>query len=101
MVDGSVKLHEEESISTSIRGVADVQATAVGILKVGGLQFSRTLKVPGLGVNLISEGVLHQHGCDIVSCASGGWRRVYLAGKVIIEAHYEQGLFIWRPTVNF
>ena len=30
MVDGSVVLHEEEPISTNIRGVADVQATAVG-----------------------------------------------------------------------
>ena len=101
MVDDSVVLHDEVEELTDIKGVADVTATGKGTLIVGGLELRDVLKVPNLGVNLISEGVLHGKGCDIVSNAEEGSRKVYFKGKVIIEATYEQGLFIWRPPVTF
>ena len=101
MVDGSVILEEEVAVNTEIKGVANVMATAKGVLKVGGMIFKDVLKVPGLGVNLISEGALHAKGCDIVSCAREGWRRVFLREKLVIEANYEKGLFVWRPPVTF
>ena len=67
---------------------------------MGGLQFNNTLRVPGLGVNLISEGVLHKFGCDVVSNAEFGWRKVIYQNRIIIEAEYEDGLFVWRPSTN-
>jgi hypothetical protein len=65
------------------------------------MKFEGVLKVPGLGVNLISEGALHSKGCDIISNAKEGWRKVVFQGKVIINTTYEQGLFVWRPRVTF
>ena len=100
MVDGSVPLLDERRAETMVRGVADVHAHAIGTLRAGGLEFTEVLKVQGLGINLISEGVLHSHGCDVVSSAKGGWKRVIYQGKVIIEATYEGGLFPWRPTIE-
>jgi hypothetical protein len=93
MVDGSVPLLDERRVDTMIRGVADVKAEAIGTLRVLNMEFTGVLKVPGLGINLISEGVLHSHGCDIVSSAQEGWRRVIFKGRIIIEAKYEGGAF--------
>ena len=72
-----------------------------GTVIAGRMEFKGALKIQGLGVNLISEGVLHSKGCDIISNAKEGWRRVVLDGKVLIEAQLEQGLFVWRPPVTF
>ena len=100
MVDGSVPLLDERRAETMVRGVADVHAHAIGTLRAGGLEFTEVLKVQGLGINLISEGVLHSHGCDVVSSAKGGWKRVIYQGRVIIEATYEGELFLWRATIE-
>ena len=100
MVDDSISLVDERGVNTEIRGVGEGRAVAVGTLCAGGIEFTGTLKVPGLGVNLISEGVLHGFGCDIVSSAKEGWRRVFYEGEILIEAKFEKGLFVWRPRVD-
>ena len=98
-VDEAVNLLDEEQVDIEIKGVAVARAVARGTLVAGGIEFKNVLKVKGLGVNLISEGVLHGKGCDVISNAAEGWRRVVFKGKVLIQADYEQGLFVWRPQV--
>jgi hypothetical protein len=65
-VDGTVPLKDEQRIDLAARGVGERRASHVGTLCAGGIEFTGALRVPGLGVNLISEGVLHSFGCDIV-----------------------------------
>jgi hypothetical protein len=101
MVDEVVFLQEEQQVDIDVKGVAAAKATAMGKLIVDGIRFEGVLKVPGLGVNLISEGVLHSKGCDIISNAKEGWRKVMFQGRVLITASYEKGLFVWRPHENF
>jgi hypothetical protein len=66
------------------------------VLNVDGIAFKNTLRVPGLGADLISENAMQMDGCNIVS--RDDWRRVYQGGRIIVSAKLERGLFLWRPT---
>jgi hypothetical protein len=88
-------LKNEQETMITVQGLGNMTATAKGNLIVENLQLGTALRVPELGINLISEGQLQTQGCEIVS--KGKWRKVYLKGKLLIEATLEKGLFIWKP----
>jgi hypothetical protein len=96
MVDEWVQLKGESNISLTVKGLGDMNATGKGVLCVDGLELGPTLRVPGLGINLISEGSLQKQGCEIIS--KKDWRKVYYQGALIIEAVFKEGLFIWKPV---
>jgi hypothetical protein len=96
MVESWVQLREEHPVDMVVKGLGDMKATSKGILCVQGIVLGAALKVPGLGTNLISEGVLQSKGCEIVS--KDNWRKVWCKGKLLISAIFEKGLFVWKPT---
>ena len=96
MVEEWVNLREEKKVNLRVKGVGNMTATGEGILEIGSLELAPVLRVPGLGVNLISEGVLQKRGCEIIS--RDEWRKVIYKGRVIIQAKLERGLFVWRPN---
>jgi hypothetical protein len=95
MVEDWVELQDERVVQMQVKGVGNMMATAKGSLCVGGMKLQPALRVPGLGINLISEGLLQQQGFEVVS--RDNWRRVLYKGEVVIEAFLEHGLFVWRP----
>jgi len=95
MVDNWIQLQNEKPIDIIVKGLGNMKATSRGVLTVQGMVMGTALRVPGLGANLISEGVLQSNGCEIIS--KGKWRKVIYKRKVIISALLENGLFIWKP----
>ena len=92
MVDTWVMLNNERETVMNVKGLGNMTATAKGELVVQGLQLGTALRVPGLGINLMSEGELQTQGCEIIS--KGNWRKIYFQEVLIIEAILENGLFI-------
>jgi len=95
VVDKWVKLDNERPVNVLVKGIGNIKATSKGTLYIQGIMMGTALRVPGLGANLISEGVLQTNGCEITSKA--GWRKVLYNGRTIISASLENGLFVWRP----
>jgi hypothetical protein len=62
-----VVLNNERETVMNVKGLGNMTATAKGELVVQGLQLGTALRVPGLGINLISEGELQTQGCEIIS----------------------------------
>ena len=55
------------------------------------------------GVGADDKAVFFVGGCFVVfvrEIYAYGWRRVYYRGEILIETRFEQGLFVWRPTVT-
>jgi hypothetical protein len=73
MVEDWVELQDERVVQMQVKGVGNMMATAKGSLCVGGMKLQPALRVPGLGINLISEGLLQQQGFEVVS--RDNWRR--------------------------
>jgi hypothetical protein len=96
MVESWVQLKNEQPVDMMVKGLGDMKATSRGILCVQGITLGAALKVPGLGTNLISEGVLQSNGCEVIS--KQNWRKIWCGGKLLISANFEKGLFVWRPT---
>jgi hypothetical protein len=96
LVETWVNLENEITVSVKVKGLGSLNAIGKGILWVDGLCLGKALRVPGLGVNLISEGLLQQEGCKIIS--DRNWRKIFYEGEKIIEAQLEKGLFVWRPN---
>jgi hypothetical protein len=96
MVESWVQLKNEQPVDLVVKGLGNMKATCKGMLCVQGITLGAALKVPGLGTNLISEGVLQSNGCEVVS--KQNWRKVWCGGKLLISANFEKGLFVWRPT---
>jgi hypothetical protein len=55
LVDDWVVLKDEQPYASEVKGVGNLPVVARGKMRVGGLEFSPVLRVPGLGVNLLSE----------------------------------------------
>jgi hypothetical protein len=96
MVDEHVVMHDERNVESRISGIGVRWSSGCGTLLVDDIEFTDTLRVPGLGANLISESAMQRGGCEIVSKA--GWRNVYRDGKLLISAVLQNGLFVWKPS---
>jgi hypothetical protein len=95
MVDGNVLLEGERPCRVVVRGLGDKVACAIGVLRMGGLVFRDTLKIKGLGVNMISLGRMQTLGCSVRSSVSG--LIVSREGRKVIEAELQGGLYVWKP----
>jgi hypothetical protein len=99
MVESWVQLKNEQSVDMMVKGLGDMKATSRGILCVQGITLGAALKVPGLGTNLISEGVLQSNGCEVIS--KQNWRKIWCGGKLLISANFEKGLIVWTSVMHF
>jgi hypothetical protein len=67
VVGSHVILHDERPQVSKINGLGVSWSTGCGLLVVDGIEFRNTLRVPGIGANLISEGALQREGCHVIS----------------------------------
>jgi hypothetical protein len=95
MVDEFIYLESERPVDVMVKGLGEMKAVGKGMLIIQGVALGEALRVPGLGVNLISEGVMQQRGCSVVS--QNDWRKIYDGSCILIQAKLMRGLFVWRP----
>ena len=96
MVETWVHLEQEQPVDMVVNGLGKLRAVGKGNLVIQGVNLGEALRVPGLGINLISEGALQQQGCKIIS--RHNWRKIYKNGELLMEATLKKGLFIWKPN---
>jgi hypothetical protein len=98
MIDQHVKLENEKPIQMVVSGVGKLNAVGRGMLIIQGVNLGEAIRVPGLGINLISEGALQTHGCTIIS--RGNWRKIYKNGVYLFKPHYKM-VFLYGNQKGF